>query len=52
MKDIHDFINELGTRLEEKDKEEARMILNQLYLDGYDDLFICIALIRVLARKA
>lgn len=51
MKDIHDFINELGARLEEKDKEEARMILNQLYLNGYDDLFICIALIRVLARK-
>lgn len=51
MKDLHSLINELGARLNEEDKEEAIMILNQLYLNGYDDLFICIALIRVLARE-
>ena len=51
MKDLHELINELGARLDEDEKEEAMMILNQLYLDGYDDLFICIALIRILARE-
>lgn len=50
MKDIHALINELGARLSENEKEEAIMILNQMYLNGYDDLFICIALIRVLGR--
>lgn len=51
MKDLHALINELGARLNEEDKEEAMMILNQMFLDGYDDLFIAIALIRVLARE-
>ena len=52
MKDIHSLINELGARLlNEEDKIEAMMILNQLYLDGYDDLFISIALISVLQRE-
>ena len=51
MKDIHSLINELGTRLDEIDKVEAMMILNQLYLDGYDDIFICIALIKVLSKE-
>ena len=51
MKDLHSLINELGARFNENDKEEAMMILNQMFLDGYDDLFICIALIRVLARN-
>lgn len=50
MKDIHELINELGARLDEKQRYEAMMILNQMFLDGYDDLFICIALIKVLAR--
>lgn len=50
MKDIHKLINELGARLDEKQRYEAMMLLNQMFLDGYDDLFICIALIRVLAR--
>ena len=50
MKDLHSLINELGARLNEDDKVEAMMILNELYLTGYDDLWICIALIRVLAR--
>lgn len=50
MKDIHELINELGARLDEKQRYEAMMILNQMFLDGYDDLFICIALIRVLSR--
>ena len=51
MKDLHALINELGARLDEDEKEEAMMILNQLYIAGYDDLFICIALIRILARE-
>ena len=50
-KDLHALINELGACLEDEDKIDAMIILNQLYLDGYDDLFICIALIRVLARE-
>ena len=50
-KDLHTLINELGARLNDEDKLEAIMILNQLYLDGYDDLFISIALIRILARE-
>lgn len=50
MKDIHELINELGARLDENQRYEAMMILNQMFLDGYDDLFICIALIKVLAR--
>lgn len=50
MKDIHTLINELGARLNDEDRDEARIILNYLYLDGYDDLFICIALIKVLER--
>ena len=50
MKDIHELINELGARLDEKQRYEAMMLLNQMFLDGYDDLFICIALIKVLAR--
>ena len=51
MKDIHSLINELGASLNENDKYEAMMILNNLYLSGYSDLFICIAFIRVLGRK-
>jgi len=51
MKDIHSLINELGTSLKEDDKYEAMMILNNLYLSGYSDLFICIAFIRVLERE-
>lgn len=51
MKDIHSLINELGASINEDDKYEAMMILNHLYLSGYSDLFICIALIKVLERK-
>ena len=51
MKDIHSLINELGASLNENDKYEAMMILNNLYLSGYSDLFICIAFIRVLERE-
>lgn len=51
MKDIHSLINELGASLNENDKYEAMLILNNLYLSGYSDLFICIAFIRVLERE-
>lgn len=50
MKDIHELINELGARLNEEEKYDAMMILNQMYLDGYDDVFICIALIKIVVR--
>lgn len=49
-KGVHDLINEYGARLDEYEKDDARMILNQLYLDGYDDYWICIALTRILDK--
>lgn len=50
MKDLHELINEMGARLNESNRYDAMMILNQMYLDGFDDLFICIALIKVIVR--
>ncbi len=47
---IHELINELGAHLEETDRYDAMMIFNNLYLSGYSDLWICIALERILSK--
>lgn len=49
-KTVHNFINELGAQLNEDEKDMARMILNDLFLNGRDDCWICIALIRILGK--
>ena len=53
MKTLHNLINEIGARaLTDEEKEDARMILNNLALCGYSDLWICIALIKILKNDS
>ena len=49
-KTIHNYINELGTKLSDYERDDARFILNYLYLNGRDDYWICIAFIRILGK--
>lgn len=50
MYDIHALINEMGARLESDERYEAMVLLNNLYLQGVSDIWICIALWRVLEK--
>ena len=50
MNDMHELINELGARLDDYERYDAMMILNSLYQNGYSDLWICIALGRILEK--
>lgn len=50
MNDIHQLINELGAEIEDSDRYDAMMILNNLYQSGISDLWICIALGRILKK--
>jgi len=49
-KTVHNYINELGAQLSDFERDEARLILNDLFLSGRDDCWICIALIRILGK--
>ena len=49
-KTVHNFINELGAQLNDFERNEARLILNDLYLNGRDDYWICIAFKRILGK--
>ena len=49
-KSVHNYINELGAQLNNFEREDARIILNDLILSGRDDYWICIALIRILGK--
>ncbi len=51
MYSIHSLINELGARLDEEERIDAMMVLNNLFLRGYSDLWICIALIKIMVRQ-
>ena len=48
MNTIHDMINELGARLDDDERLDAMMVYNDLYLNGRSELWICIALARIL----
>lgn len=50
MKDIHELINELGINLDENERLDAMSILNNLFLNGTSDIWICIALGRILSK--
>ena len=50
MYNIHELINQLGARLDEEEQLEAMYILNNLYLSGYSDIWVCIALGRILNK--
>lgn len=50
IKSVHSYINELGSSLDELERDDARMILNDLYLNGRDDYWICFALIRIMGK--
>lgn len=50
MNTIHELINELGARLNEEERYEATIIFNNLYLNGFSDLWICIALYRIIQK--
>lgn len=50
MYNIHELINELGARLNEEEQLEAMFILNNLYLTGYSDIWVCIALSRIMKK--
>lgn len=49
-KTVHNYINELGTKLNDNERDEARLMLNDLYLNGRDDYWICIAFKRILGK--
>ena len=50
MYNIHELINQLGARLDEEEQLEAMYLLNNLYLSGYSDVWVCIALSRILTK--
>lgn len=50
MNTIHELINELGARLNEEERYEAMLIFNNLYLNGFSDLWVCIALYRIIQK--
>lgn len=50
MYNIHELINQLGARLNEEEQLEAMFILNNLYLTGYSDIWVCIALSRIMKK--
>ena len=50
MYNIHELINEYGARLEEEERLEAMVILNNLYLSGYSDIWVCLALSRIINK--
>lgn len=49
-KTVHNYINELGAKLSNYERDDARLILNDLFLNGRDDYWICIAFIRILGK--
>lgn len=49
-KNVFNYICELGAQLNDFERNDARMILNDLSLNGRDDYWICIAFIRILGK--